>query len=144
MSATRAGFVVTSPGRLAAPSVLLADNIDPSTHDFVSLTQTIHHIDAQVIVALKVVRASGPSVLADGNRLREIRKMDEAAQSEAEGLIKEALYRLISRDDIRYKGVEFTQWDSGSQTGEVTVKWINLRARDQQLRAHTLKIAGAR
>lgn len=117
----------------------MCDNIDPTTHDFVSLTTTIDPIDAQVIIALKVVRASGPSVAEDGNRLHEVRKMGDGAQAEIKSLVQEALSRLIFNRDIRYLGTDFDYWEPGYQAGTATVKWVNLRARDKQTRTHSFR-----
>lgn len=140
MASIVVGYSAIAPARLGEPSTLLADNIDPETHDFTDLFATIDPIDAQVILALKLVRASGPSVMEDGSRLREVRKMTDSAQNEIRGLVKEALGRLIANRDIRYEGVEFDVWDPGSQTTNAVVSWVNLRARDKLVRTATLSI----
>jgi hypothetical protein len=139
----RTGYVFTVPSRLGNPSPLLCDNIDPATNDYVSLFSTIDPIDAQVILALKIRRNSGASVVVDGNRFHEVRKMSDSAQSEIGGLIKEALGRLIDQLDIQYKGASFTDWDPSNQTCTVEIKWVNLRARDREIRTYSLNISGA-
>ena len=138
-----AGYEYTAPARLADPSVLLCDNIDSKSHDFASLTTTIDPIDAQVIFAIKLKRASGASVFNDGSRLHEVRKMGDSAQSEIKGLVREALSRLIDQRDIQYRGVKFDLWDTANQTAHITIQWINLRARDNVIRSHPIEIPGA-
>lgn len=140
--ALRSGYNYTAPSRLGDPSVLLCDNIDPKSHDFVSLTTTIDPIDAQVINALKIKRGSGASVFNDGNRFHEIKKISDSVQSEIKGLAREALTRLIDQRDIQYRGVIFQQIDSASQTINVTIQWVNLRARDRAIRYHTIALSG--
>jgi hypothetical protein len=137
------GYEYTAPSTLANPSPLLCDNISPKTHDFLSLTTSIDPIDAQVILALKLKRGSGASVFNDGNRLYEIKKMGDSAQSEIKGLIREALSRLIEQRDIQYRGIKFDVWDPANQTASIVVQWINLRARDSKVRSHPIEIPGA-
>lgn len=137
------GYEYVAPAKLADPSVLLCDNIDPKSHDFVSLTTTIDPIDAQVILALKLKRGSGASVFNDGNRLYQVRKMGDSAQSEIKGLVREALSRLIDQRDIQFRGVRFDYWDTENQTAQITVQWVNLRARDNEIRTHAIGIPGA-
>lgn len=134
------GFSAIAPKRLGVPSPLLADNIDPQTHDFRSLATTIDPIDAQVILALKLVRGSGPSVTEDGSRLRDVRKMTDSAQNEIRAFVREALGRLIANRDIRFEGVEFAPWDPSSQSTNTVVRWVNLRAQDKLIREATLSI----
>jgi len=143
MAISKTGYVVTAPARLGNSSTLLCDNIDPETHDYASLFSTIDPIDAQVILALTIRRGSGVSVVADGNRLHEVRKMSDSAQSEIKGLIQEALGKLIEQRDIQYQGVVFDVWDSANQTSTVIVKWVNLRAYDRGIRTYPLNILKA-
>lgn len=138
----RTGYIVAAPSVLGRPSPLLCDNIDPTTHDFASLFNSVDPIDAQVVIAMKIARGSGASVVEDGSRLREVTKMDDAAQSEIRSLVREALSRLINQRDIQYKGVEFSVWDPSSQTGTAVVKWVNLRSRDKELREFPMQIGG--
>lgn len=125
---TPVGFGVTPVGALGAPSPLLADNIDPTTHDYVSLTVGVDPIDAQVINALKISRASGAAVLTVGNQFAQVRKMTRSVNRELESLVRIALKRLIDNEDITYVGTEFDTIDFGTATVEMTVQWINRRS----------------
>jgi hypothetical protein len=136
----RAGYIVTSPNRLGKYSPLLCDNIDPITHDFKSLFISLDPIDAQVLIALKIDRASGACVTEDGNKLRSVKKMSDSAQSEIRSIVLDALSRLIARRDIQYKGVTFDAWNTASQTGTAVVKWVNLRALDNVIRSQEIRI----
>jgi len=128
------GYGVAAPSALNKPSVLLCDNIDPQTHDYVSLFTTIDPIDAQVIIAMKIVRNSGPAVVNDGNRMRDIRKITTGIESEIESRVKIALSRLISNGDIKYKGIIFETIDRGNQTVQAKVQYVNLRSFSASLR----------
>ena len=131
-----------APSQLARPSPLLADNIDPNSHDYVSLTETVHPIDAQVILALKLDRGSGAAVENDGIRLRDIRKMTDDAQTQIKSRVREALGRLISAGDVRLVGVSFENWDESSQAGGPFVRFVNLRARDDRIREVPVRMPG--
>lgn len=128
------GYVVLAPSQLGAPSPLLADNIDPETHDFVSLFTSVHPIDAQVILAMKLERGSGAAVMQDGIRLRDITKMDDGAKNQIRSRIVQALSRLTKAGDIILKSVTFDVWDKSTQSGGPTVKYVNLRAYDNRIR----------
>ena len=136
------GYGVTVPSRLGAPSPLLAENIDPVTHDFVNLSSGVDPVDAQVIIALKMVRGSGASVVEDGQRFSTIRKITDTVQTQIDSLVREALKRLITQQDIEYVGITFEDLDPGSQTINATVRWINLRALDESERRAPLTVKG--
>jgi len=137
-----AGFTVAAPAQLADPSPLLCDNIDPETRDFASLTTGADPIDSQVEIALSRVRNSGPSVVYDGSRIREVKKMDDNAQDQARSLVKEALSRLVANRDIRHVGTTFDLWEVGSQSGQLRVQYVNLRAGNDLVRSVTLTMFG--
>jgi hypothetical protein len=136
------GYGVTAPARLGAPSPLLAENIDPKTHDYIDLTSGVHPVDAQVLIALKVVRGSGASVTEDGQRFATVRKITTTVKTEIESLVREALARLISQQDIEYLGTTFENVDPGNQTINATVQWKNLRALDDEVRSAPLTVKG--
>jgi hypothetical protein len=127
---TPIGYGVAAPSLIGPPSPLLADNIDPQTHDYVSLFEGRDVIEAQVLIALSVVRGSGAAVVDIGNRFHEIRKILPSIKSVLDSKAREALRLLITKQDIRYRGIELTVLDEGNQTVECVVKWENLRAFD--------------
>lgn len=143
------GYVILAPGQLAAPSPLLADNIDPNSHDLASLFNSIDPIDAQVILALKLERGSGPAIVHDGIKLSDIKKMDDSAQDQIKSRVRQALNRLITNGDILLKGVVFDDdtnartWDPGSQFGQYRVRFVNLRAHDNRVREAPVRFAAA-
>jgi len=134
------GFGITAPSALAPPSPLLADNIDPTTNDYVSLTVGVDPIDAAVVNAVKIVRGSGAAVVSDGARFYKITKITNSIEKEIESIVLEALLRLIRNRDIEYKGVDFLQMDPSTQTVEIAVKWVNLRALDGRIRTSTVGV----
>ena len=92
------GFFVRAPGALGIPSPLVPDNIDPATRDFPSLFIGLDVIDAQVILALSTVRASGAAVQEDG--IDDLPpKMEASLQNDLEGAVRTALGRLIRNGD---------------------------------------------
>ncbi len=135
------GYGVTSPGQLAPPSPLLADNIDPQTHDYVSLFRSIDPIDAQVIIALKIVKGSGAAVEDDGSRFRDIRKITQSVKTEIKSEVRRALARLIANRDIKYKGVAFDVFDPSNRTIQARVQWVNLRAFDGAVKSASISFS---
>jgi hypothetical protein len=133
------GYGVTAPSLLGPPSSLLADKINPLTHDFESLSEGRDPIEAQVLIALSIVRNSGAAVIGVGNRLHEIRKILPSIQNDLDSKVREALKLLIKKRDIRYLGIDLSINDPGNQTVEAIVKWVNLRAFDHgQIRRTSL------
>ena len=119
---------MSSIGGLPAPSPLLADYLDPTSNDFVSLFTSLDPIDLQVVLALKLVRGSGAAVTEDGNNLMDIRKISSTILSEISSEVNIALARLIRNGDIRYRGLKNETVDAGNQYVQWTVEWNNLRA----------------
>ena len=118
-------------------SPLLADNIDPRTRDFRSLEVGADVVDAQVQVALQVVRGSGASVLNDGMR-RAPRKMLDSFSRDIEAEARVALARLVASGDVRLARVKVTD-QSSEQTGAVEVRYVNLRVTSNQVRVVVLE-----
>lgn len=129
------GYAVIAPSQLAQPSNLLADNIDPTTNDFVSLFSSVDPIDAQVMIALKTVRGSGAAVQEDGSRFSDLKKITNSVQTEIKSMVRTALGRLITNRDILYKRLVFDEFDPRNQTLQIRIEYINLRAADGQLRS---------
>lgn len=131
------GFFIRSPGALGPPSPLLADNIDPETNDFASLFTGMNVIDAQVVVAVTYIRESGAAIMEDGIKFTS-RKIDKSTKREVTADVKIALGRLIRNGDIRFVGVDFGEADEGidpsSQSVNILIKYVNLRALDDQVR----------
>jgi hypothetical protein len=131
------GFFIKSPGALPNPSPLLADNIDPETNDFASLFNGMNVIDAQVIVAVTYVRGTGAAIQEDGI-LFTSRKITASTPREIEADVRIALGRLIRNADIRLVSVDFGDdnegIDPGNQVVNMLIKYVNLRALDQQVR----------
>lgn len=118
-------------------SPLLADNYDPQTRDFRSLTTGTDVVDAQVLVALQTVRASGAAVMNDGMR-RAPRKMLDSLKLSLESEVRVALGRLTARNDVRLARV-VVRVDDANQTTNITVVYLNLRVGKAQLRTVTLE-----
>lgn len=131
------GFFIRSPGALGPPSPLLADNIDPETNDFASLTVGMNVIDSQVVVAVTYLRGSGAAIMEDGIKFTS-RKMTDSMKREIKADVKIALGRLIRNGDILFRGVNFGTNDEGIDPGHqqtnILVSYVNLRALDERVR----------
>ena len=140
-------FFIASPGALGPPSPILADNIDPSTHDFVSLTTGADPIDAQVLTALSILRDSGAAVYGVG-LLIEDRKILANITISISSAVQQALSTLIRNRDIEFRGVDFGDDNEGvdgaNQQVNYAVKWINLRALDGNVRTATVPLNSSR
>ena len=141
-TSTPVGYGVISPGQLAPPSALLARWVDPQTNDFASMTVGMDPIDAQVLLALKVVRNSGPAVAEVGARYIDLKKIQPSTLTDIKAMTKKALSRLIANGDIRYKGVTYDLEDPGNQQIQARVQYVNLRAMDGQVREAIIPTPG--
>lgn len=147
VGASPLSFFVASPGALGPPSSLLADNIDPTTHDFTSLTIGIDPIDSQVLTALVTLRNSGAAVIDVGLRIDETKMVGEIAVI-INSVVKQALSTLVARRDIQFRGVDFGTLnegiDPGNQTVNFAVRWVNLRALDKVVRQANIPLTSVR
>jgi len=140
-------FFVASPGSLAAPSPLLADDIDPYTHDFASITTGVDPIDAQVLTALTTLRDSGASVDGIGIRITDTKILADIVLT-LTSAVKQALSTLIANRDIQLVKVDFGDDAEGvdpeNQAVNFAVKWVNLRALDQAVRQVDVPLTSVR
>ena len=134
------GGSVASPASMSKPTPLLAPKIDPNTNDFYSLFEGMDPVDYQVVLAMKIERNSGPSVVNHGQELQKIRKITGSTENEVKDQVRLALDRLIKNRDIRYTGTNSLEIDSGNQAVHVMVEWINLRAFDNAVRSSELSL----
>lgn len=141
------GFFVASPGALGDPSPLLADNIDPFTHDFASMTIGVDPIDAQVLVALVTLRNSGAAVIDVGLIITDTKILADIALT-IDSAVKQALSTLVASRDIQFLGVDFGDdlegIDPDNQVVNFGVKWINLRALDKRVRQANIPLTSVR
>lgn len=140
-------FFVASPGALGPPSPLLADDIDPTTHDFVSLTVGLDPVDSQVLTALVTLRGSGASVFDMGLRIDDS-KILPSIRINIASAVTQALSTLVANRDIQFIGVDFGENDEGidptNQTVNFAVQWVNLRALDKAVRQANIPLTSAR
>jgi hypothetical protein len=109
----------------AKPPAILADNIDPATGEYLSILSGIHPVDSHVITALRTHRGSGVSVMATGQRFRDVRKVDDAFARRIQDECEIALAHLIERRDIRLEKLSVVE---DSDTGHLYFEYYNLRA----------------
>ncbi len=141
------GFFVASPGALGPPSPLLADNISPFTHDYVSLTVGVDPIDAQVLVALTILRDSGAAVIDMGLRITDTKILPDIVLT-LTSAVRQALSTLIANRDIQLVTVDFGDNNEGvdedNQVVNFAVRWINLRALDKGVRTASIPLTSVR
>ena len=94
------GFVPPSP-----PPAILADDIDPVTHDFRSLEESAEIADGLAVFLLSVERGSGAAVRSFGQRFRRITHNDSGAPQELEAEIRRALKPGIDTGTLRLEKV---------------------------------------
>ena len=133
-----AGFFVAQtfadPG---LPPGILADPIDPLTHEYRSIRMGMDPIDAQVLVALKVVRGSGASVQDDGQDFGEIENVDDQTSSLIEAKTRLCLRRLVDNLDIEIVALT-PGTEPENAAGSVVLQYKNLRR--QRAKVRTLEI----
>lgn len=133
-----AGFFVeqtfADPG---LPPGILADAIDPLTHEYLSIRQGMDPIDAQVLIALKVVRKSGASVQDDGQDFATIENVDDQTPALIEAKTRLALRRLLENRDIEIVQLG-PATDPADQSAYVVLEYRNLRR--ERAKVRTLKI----
>ncbi len=133
-----AGFFVeqtfADPG---SPPGILADPIDPLTHEYRSIRMGMDPIDAQVLLALKVTRKSGAAVQDDGQDFDSIENVDDQTPSLIEAKTRLALRRLIDNRDIEIVSLQsVAQPDNAA--AYVVLAYRNLRRKRAKVR--TVKI----
>jgi hypothetical protein len=108
----------------AKPPAVLADNIDPSTGELLSILSGIHPVDSHVITRLRTQRASGVSVMNVGHEFAQIRKVDDAFVKRVTNAVENLFADLIERGDIKLPKVAVVE---DGDTGHVWFQYINMR-----------------
>lgn len=97
MSNPQAGVTPAASFELAGfepqrrPVAILADDIDPKTGEFRSITRSANMTEALVNYLLSVQRGSGAAVRSFGHRLRELRQVEDDSTELAESYVRAAL-----------------------------------------------------
>jgi hypothetical protein len=112
----------------------LADAVDPTTHEYLSVFVGFDPVDAAVLEALKRVRNSGAAVTGVGHRFVDVDKVDNRAADEIEAEARFALRVLVQRGDVQLYAVNVNADPDNPDWAEVTCTYINLRARNPQYR----------
>lgn len=117
---------VVSPSK---PPATLADDIDPATGELRSILRGVHPVDAHVITALRTERGSGVSVMATGQRFRDVRKIDDAFARRIQDECEIALAPLIARGDIKLPKIAVVE---DGDAGRLYFVYVNLRAQNRR------------
>lgn len=126
-------FLSTRKAPAGQPVGILADAIDPSTGEYLSLERGFDPTDADVLDALSTVRDSGAAVLGKGQRFRSATHITPALAVFFAEETREALRRLIESRQIRL--LETRVREDGDVGAELEVRYVNLaRAEDRTAR----------
>lgn len=131
--------VYTVPGR---PNGVLADPIDATTGDYLSIERGFDPTDAAVITAVRTVRASGSAVEDVGQRFADHKFVDNKLEPFMREEVRLALKHLTERGDLSIDKVSVTLFGDGAET---YVEWQNVaRQKAQALRLDpNLLVGGA-
>lgn len=111
-----------APAQVRAPPAILADLLDPTTREFLSLTTGDDPTDAAVVVALRTVRSSGVCVRDTGQKLGDARMMGPGLERFLLEEVRFALAHLIDSRQITLEGVTVS---TGNDWAEVAITYIN-------------------
>jgi hypothetical protein len=119
--------------RVAVTGALVED-IDASSGDLLSLSASVHWVDAHVIHGVRANRGRGPALETAGNNYRDIKKND----TDAEGRVRsetERLFRpLVEAGHVRIDRVAVAAGDEDTATA--VIHYTNLRTgKQEQVRA---------
>lgn len=134
-------FIAQNAADPGAPPGILADAIDPATGEYLSIRRGIDPIDAQVLHALRVRRASGASVMDDGQDFATIETLDDQAPALIEAKARLVLRRLIANRDIAIVALTKSV-DLAGASGSVFLQYRNLRRRAAVTTLRILPAAG--
>ena len=108
---------------LGGPALFLADAINPTTGDYLSIQRGVDPVEAAALEALRVRRASGSAVLQDGSGLHEIRQIDDRTPFLVRSEVEYAWRRLIEARQIRLDGVDVV---ASGDTVNASIRFTNL------------------
>lgn len=111
------------------PVPILADDIDPKTGEYRSITRSANLSDATVSYLLSIQRGSGAAVRSFGHRLREIRQVEEQSVELVASYLRQALEPATKSGMIRLDKVTATvNVDDPTQVDPV-VQYVDLLER---------------
>jgi hypothetical protein len=105
------------------PPGMLADAIDPQTGELLSIERGFDPTDAAVIQAMRVQEATGTAVQNTGNRMSEIKLIDDHFPQHAKAEGARMVEHLTDAGDLALLDVEV---ESEFDTGEVQLFYENL------------------
>ncbi len=138
-----AGFLVPIQYSVEGePPAFLADAIDPSTGEYLSIEQGFDPTDAWVLTQLSIDRYSGSAVQNDGRDFSDVTHVDQRRKRILEQEIRRPLETLVSLREIEITSLrveEFTdafdaklsyvQLQTGVERDNVSVPLGNLTAK---------------
>jgi len=112
-------FTELSGVPLGGPIPILADLMDPTTGDYLSLTKGRSPVDGAIVEGFRVERGSGPAVQNVGHTLREVRHTDASSIAEIQSRVRDGVQHLeraglarLQKVDVEVTGdlAEVTAW----------------------------------
>ena len=134
-----------SPDIVAATTPItghLADLVDPTTGELLSLSTGAHPIDAEVQFRLRAAKGKAPALLDDGLDLAGISKLLESSPRAIEYAARKALEPMLVRGDIEIQTVRATVAEAdleSTDTAAAVVTYTNLQTGAPDLRARVFR-----
>lgn len=111
-----------------SPVPILADLIDASTGEYLSLEDSATIADGLVVTLLRTQRGSGAAVLEFGQRFSELREVDNEATGLAESMTREALQPARDAGVVDFRSIRSVVNPSDSTQVDTTVEYLDMLA----------------
>lgn len=119
-----------------ATSALLADWIDPTTGELVTLRRAPHPVDAAIAWQFTAVRRTGAAVMEQGQRFKDTRKAEVGAELRLRYEVEQLVAPFVSAGDIRVRKIEVHVGVEARDTAAIYFAYTNLHTgKDEDLRA---------
>lgn len=108
------------------PVAILADDIDPATGEFRTITRSAKLSDSLVSYLMSIQRGSGAAVRSFGHRLREIRQVEDQSVELVVSYLRQALEPATRAGMIRIDRVTATVNASDPTQIDPVVEYVDL------------------
>ncbi len=124
----------------AAPKNWLADKIDPTNGELLSITEGLDPVDAAVMFQFQTVFGSGSALGSGGHKFRRIRKATERSQKAIEYEARRIFEPFVRRGWVELRQGDGVLVDIEGDTGQLVVNYFNRHARAR--RTVTIQLGG--
>lgn len=139
LSALLLGTPYVQPGEVVA---IMADAIDVSTGDYLSIERGFDPTDAAFLTAMRTVRGSGSAVENVGQRFGDATHVNPELPAFMREEVRLATKELVDAGDLRIERVETTPFGDAAET---MIEWFNVaRQKSRDVRLPPSLLVGAR